>query len=405
MAASSRPTRPPPRDRGSDSNGKFYPDCDFLNPAAQNLSTAGGDVCGAFTGANANFNLAVPTSFNDHDTSFGFNHRPFDWEFSAACSRSCIPSHAALDVAFFRRWFGNFTATDNYAVAPSDYATFSIVVPTDSRLPLSGQTVNGFKDLNPNVASLPSDNHVRFANKYGTQQEYWQGVDVNATVRLGGGTQIQGGFGTSKATTDTCDIVSQVPEAAVAGVSPLGTPSSIAGPQGTPFCHQSTPWLTQVKALATYTIPKVDLQLAGTFQALPGPQLGGQLVVPCGAGSAVAAQLGRNCTATGGNVTLNIVSPGSLYGERLYQTDFRLGKVVKFAGARRITGTIDLYNVFNGNAVLTAQSSYSLTNPGLWLTPLSVNSRPAAQVFGEHELLDRRAGDLATSGQFTTATI
>src|SRR5207249_4803872 len=131
---------------------------------------------------------------------------------------------------------------------------------------------------------------------------------VNATVRLNGGTQIGGGFSTSKATTDGCEIVSQVPEAAVAGVSPLGTPSSIAGPQGAPFCHQATPWLTQVKGLATYTIPRVDLQVAGTFQALPGPQLAATLVVPCGAGSTVAAQLRRNCTASGGNVTINILS-------------------------------------------------------------------------------------------------
>src|SRR5207302_440024 len=97
-----------------------------------------------------------------------------------------------------------------------------------------------------------------FSSNYGKQSEVWRGVDVSTSVRLGGGTQVQGGFSTAKATTNSCEVVKLVPEAAVAGVSPLGTPSSIGGPQGTPFCSQSTPWLTQIKALATYTIPKVD---------------------------------------------------------------------------------------------------------------------------------------------------
>ena len=37
-----------------------------------------------------------------------------------------------------------------------------------------------------------------------------------------------------------------------------------------PFCHQETPWLTQVKGFGTYTVPTLDVQLSGTFQAVPG---------------------------------------------------------------------------------------------------------------------------------------
>ena len=36
----------------------------------------------------------------------------------------------------------------------------------------------------------------------------------------------------------------------------------------------STPnFLTQVKLLGTYTIPKVDVLVSATFQSLPGPQV------------------------------------------------------------------------------------------------------------------------------------
>ncbi len=54
------------------------------------------------------------------------------------------------------------------------------MVPVDDRLPLSGQTISGFLDINPDKSRLPTDNHVRFASNYGKQQEYWQGFDVSA---------------------------------------------------------------------------------------------------------------------------------------------------------------------------------------------------------------------------------
>ena len=34
----------------TDSNANYLVDCDLLNPAAQNLSAGGGDVCAALTG-------------------------------------------------------------------------------------------------------------------------------------------------------------------------------------------------------------------------------------------------------------------------------------------------------------------------------------------------------------------
>ncbi len=38
------------------------------------------------------------------------------------------------------------------------------------------------------------------------------------------------------------------------------------------FCSTKTPFLTQVKLLGSYTLP-YDIQLAGTFQSLPGQQV------------------------------------------------------------------------------------------------------------------------------------
>ena len=37
----------------------------------------------------------------------------------------------AVTAAYFRRWFGNLSATDNTLVTPADYSPYSIKLPAD----------------------------------------------------------------------------------------------------------------------------------------------------------------------------------------------------------------------------------------------------------------------------------
>ena len=338
----------------TDSNNNFYPDCDLANTSLQNLTATGGDICAAFTGSAATFGTAVKTLTNDHDTNFGFNHRGYNWEFSTELQQELVPRKIAVDLTFFRRWYGNFTATDNFAIAPSDYTAFAVVIPAvdpltgQADLPLAGQTINGFLDVNADHASVVSDNHVRFASNYGKETETWQGFDLSTSIRLARGTQISGGVSSGVQKTDACDVESKVPEDGAPGPSLTGTPSAVAGPQAGPYCKQSSGWLTQVKGLATYTVPKVDVQLSGAFQIVPGLQESATLVVPCGAGTAVAASLGRACTAVG-------------------------GKIIRFVGNRRVTTSVDLFNLFNGNTIQQATSTYPTgTGQQNWLVPTRI---------------------------------
>ena len=87
--------------------------------------------------SNVNFGSTVPGVRYDPRTISGFGHRPYNWEFSTSVQHEVVP-RVSMDVGYFRRWYGNFTVTDNAAVAPSDYSTFSVPAPRDARLPDGG---------------------------------------------------------------------------------------------------------------------------------------------------------------------------------------------------------------------------------------------------------------------------
>jgi len=54
-------------------------------------------------------------------------------------------------------------------------------------------------------------------------------------------------------------------------------------------------------------------------------------------------------------VTVNLVPPGAMYGDRLVQVDLRFAKRLRF-GAPEATFAVDLYNVLNANPVLSVNA-------------------------------------------------
>jgi len=254
----------------------------------------------------------------------------------------------------------NFTISDNPLTKASDYDAFTVVVPGvdpttgAADLPLAGKGLT-FLNANPSVASLVATNQDRLSKNYGKQSEVWQGFDLSASARPGRGTQVQGGFSAGKNVTDSCAVSQLVPEGNIQGISLTGAPNNLTGLVATPFCRQETPWLTQVKGFASYTIPKIDLLISTAFQSVTGPQLAATLVVP---NATVQQSLARGLSGGAANITVNIMAPGSAYGDRLNQMDLRFGKIMKFAGGRRITPSVDVFNLFNGNAVLQQTSVY-----------------------------------------------
>jgi carboxypeptidase family protein len=340
VARSWRPTGTPA------TNPNYYvPQCNLVNDFAN------GD-CG--TVSDTNFGGPTRSTISAPATREGWGNRPFQWEFSAGVQQQLAP-RVSVDVSYFRRWYGNFAVIDNQSVAPSDYSPFFVTAPLDPRLPDGGgYTVGPFFDLNPSKVGVAPVNVSSPANDYGGQIMHWNGVDATVNARLRRGILIQGGMSTGRTFTDLCAVYAQLPE-----VSPLGVP----------YCQQTTNFLTQFKALTTYTVPKVDVLLSAVFQSFPGPAISANMVV---ANAAVKPSLGRDLSAGAANVTVNLVAPGTLYGDRMNLLDLRFGKILKFGPRLKTSLNLDLYNALNTSAVVTENTTYVNATVTGWRIPNAI---------------------------------
>ena len=338
----------------NDANRDYVPQCDLFNPSANG-------ECGAM--ANASFGQPVPGSTYDPELMHGWGKRGYNWEFSTGIQHELLP-RTALDVSYFRRSYGNFRVTDNRVLSAGDFDKFDFAAPSDPGLPGGGgYTVRDMYNLNPAKFGLPSSNFVTLASHYGKQVEYWHGVDVNVTARYIKGLLVQGGTSSGRTVTDNCDVLAKVPEPLESRSANSGL-VTVANVVPLEFCHAATNWLTQVKFLGSYTVPRLDVLVSGTLQSLPGPEIQANYPLP----TAVAARtLGRPLSGGAANVTVNVIKPGTQYGDRVNQVDLRIGKLLHLARMRE-TVSVDLYNALNSSAILTLNNTFGTS----WLRPTAI---------------------------------
>ena len=362
----------------NDANSNKVVDCNLSGPAASDLRASGGDNCGALS--NNLFGTLTPAFSYSPELLNGL--RPWDYQLGLAVQQQVLPRVSA-EVQWNRRWFDGYYVSRNLALDPNaDWTTFNITAPSDQRLPGGGgYVVTGLHDVSPTKVGQ-TNYQIQAAKNYGLDGAYqrWTGVDVTLAMRASKGLTFQGGTSTGQTIQDICSVSNATPDALLAsqalavgvsvpGFTPLsGTQSGQAPGQ---YCHLESGLLTQFRGLGSYQVPRVDVEISATFQSKPGQQLAANYNMPA---ATVATFLGRAPSGGVANVTMNLVTPGTLYGDRVNQLDLRFSKIFRY-GRTRTRVSLDMYNALNANPALTYNNTFSptvTTGSGAWLTPTTV---------------------------------
>jgi hypothetical protein len=233
---------------------------------------------------------------------------------------------------------------------------FSVVAPVDPRLPGGGgYVVSGLYDVAPDKAGQVS-NLITASRNYGSWYQYFNGIDATLNLRAGGFTFI-GGTSTGQTVADNCEVRAHLPEldTSITGESPLGAGFASAPVTPlSPYCHVNFGVQTQFRGLVSYDWAAIGVQLSATLQSKPGAILAANYAVP---NTTVAPALGRDLSGNASNVTVNLVAPGTVSGDRINEVDVRAAKILR-NGRSRTMLALDIYNALNSSAGLTYNNAF-----------------------------------------------
>jgi hypothetical protein len=109
------------------------------------------------------------------------------------------------------------------------------------------------------------------------------------------------------------------------------------------------------------------VQVAGTVQSMPGTELQANWVAT---NAVVQPSLGRALSGGAANKTVSLLQPGTMFGDRLNQLDFRVSKLFRL-DTMRTAVNFDLYNALNANPVTILNLNYAGTGAA-WQQPQGI---------------------------------
>ena len=235
----------------------------------------------------------------------------------------------SVDFGYFHRRYINLDAIDDRVLGPADFDRFTVLTPGDPRIPVPGGTPLTLYDLKPTSIRTP-DVVTTTANNYGGVSRSWNGIDFTADARVQG-LLLQGGLSTGSLSSDRCNLAEQLPEMERLSV----TAPLVATDLPLEFCKTEQNWLTQVKLIGAYTLPvprsswRRPSRTSRGWSARPGSTF---------TAAQISASLGRNPTQ--GPQTINIIPPGTNFGDRWNQFDLRFTKIFRPAGLYAVPGDV-----------------------------------------------------------------
>ena len=214
----------------------------------------------------------------------------------------------------------------------------------------------GLFDVTSIARPLLSVNRVVEFADAAKRSQVFNGFDVTMSARVRDKLLLAGGTGTGRTATTNCETFDS-PDVR--------------------FCENMPPFLTQVKVLASYSLP-YNLQASGTVQSIPGPALQATWRITNAIANAGPTPLGRNLAAGSANVTL--LEPNTTYGDRLNQVDLRLARIFKLRNNQyRLQLMVDVYNALNKSPVI----AYNTTFGPEWLRPTDVLQGRLVKIGGQ----------------------
>jgi hypothetical protein len=232
--------------------------------------------------------------------------RPYNWEYTVGIDHELLPGFG-VGGTYYRRLLRNLIGSLNMAVLPSDYIPVTITNPLTNE-PLivynqSAATVGRRDTVVTNQETLDSD---------------YNGVEFRANARLRSRGILAGGITYGRIESGSGDTNN--PNTLI---NFLGVDSSV---QYKLYGAQPLPW---------------DTQVSGSFQSFSG------------------AMLSRNFTVTRAQVpnlnqvtqVVSLIPRGELQLPRVSLVDLRFSKALRWS-ARKVELQLDLYNLFNANAVI-----------------------------------------------------
>ena len=361
----------------TDADRDFVPDCDLMNRGATG-------ECAPLD--NQNLGLPVFTRSFDPDFVGGWGTRPYNWSFGVGVQHEVVPRVSAT-VTYNRNWWGNWYVVDNRATSAADYTPYSINAPVDPRLPNGGgYRIDGLYNLVPGKVGQVDELAQTYKN-FGEQTENWQGVDVSVVARLQSGLTVQGGTSTGRRLADGCGVRAGLPELG-SNDTGLATNSSVTanvnalggGPFAlsvrNPYCRIAEPYRTDFRGLASYLVPKVEVQVAATWASIPGDSLRADYIATNAWIAAGPQPLGRPLTGAA-TVSVNLIPPATLWGARINNVDLRIAKLLRYGTTRTQVG-VDVFNLLNIDTV--TNYNFGFVPGGSWLTPVTITPARYARI-------------------------
>jgi len=310
---------------------------------------------------NANFGISTGRS-----PSPGLA-REYNVETTAGVQHQLL-SRVSMFAGYYHRHFYNQEAQLNPLLTAADFAPFQVANPLGT-----AETLTLF-NLNPAKAGLYAKQLVDINSNI--NRTIYDGFEASFTARLPRGANVFGGWSNDRLITVTCD---QYDPNKLRFCDQTGQTFQQYGGTITP------PFRNDFKLSANYPLP-FGMEVSGVFLSFAGkgntytaqdPSLGVYWSVPASVfpngqrtrvvtSAPILLAAGAQTQAPG----VNLIPPNTKFEPRLTQVDLRVSRSFRMMGTARLRGSLDIYNIFNANSVLSMTPTYGQS----WLNAAQVLS-------------------------------